>query len=160
MYLLETCLSTSWNRHSTPWYVLLNMVPFGCTSLWETVDILAKNVYTVADSLYNCDNYIGPEVDSSSVNRSFIKNQWLYTIISNTDVNKYQTSTNLSFLNSKLRFTNLSFVSILATSAPHLSEPSEKNFLHKALHGSHQASVVILMSKLHVIDVNYINSNM
>jgi len=35
MYLIETCLSTSWNRHSTPRYVLLNTVPFGCVRVYE-----------------------------------------------------------------------------------------------------------------------------
>jgi len=29
MYLMETCLFTSWNWHSTPRYVLLNTATFG-----------------------------------------------------------------------------------------------------------------------------------
>ena len=35
MYLIETCLSTSWNRHSTPRYVLLNTVGFSCLWVYE-----------------------------------------------------------------------------------------------------------------------------
>ena len=39
MYLIETCLSTSWNRHSTPRYVLLNTVGFGCVRVYEKQQI-------------------------------------------------------------------------------------------------------------------------